>query len=184
MKKLLIVEAVPQYEKKREALLLGELIRMFNPSYNDDYIYECKSAFLYDVHRYFVDGRYKERHGRFHYVHLNGHGRYYKRKGPVFYFPRGKMTVDDMPHGCFINTVITFSACQIGAGDGVEKIMERTKARVVIAPDSSPYFENAAIWFLNYYYLVLKQKYDPLEAFDAVNAMMPEKLGQVFKIWA
>jgi hypothetical protein len=184
MKKLLIVEAVPQFEKKREALILGELIRMIDPSYNDDYIYPCKSAFLYDVHRYFIDHIYRERYGRFNFVHFSGHGRYYKRRGPVFHFPKGKITVDDLPDGCFKNTVLTFSACQIGAGDGLDRIIEKTKAKLVIAPDSSPYFENATLWFLNYYYLVLKQKCDPIEAFDAVNDIMPEKIGQVLKVWA
>ena len=182
MKKLLIVEAVPQFEKKREALILGELIRMINPHYNDDYIYECKSAFLYDVHRYFIDHKYKERHGRFNFVHFSGHGRYYKRSGPVFYFPKGKMTVDDLPGGCFKNTILTFSACRIAAGDGLDRIIDKTKAKAVIAPDTSPYFENAAIWFLNFYYLVLKQKYDPAEAYKAVNHIMPPDL-RVFKIW-
>jgi hypothetical protein len=182
VKKLLIVEAVPQYEAKRESLILGELIRMFNPRYRDDYVYECKSTFMDDLHRYFIDPKYGKKYGRFNFIHFSGHGKYYKRKGPVFNFPRGSMTVDDLPERCFKNTVVTFSACQTGSGNAIDRIIEKTKAKLVIAPDSSPYFENSAIWFLNYYYLVLKLKYDPIEAFEYVNDMMPQKLKHVFKM--
>jgi hypothetical protein len=169
---LLIVEAVPLKERKMESLVIGEFIRMFREKFRDDYIFECKSGFLEYLDRYVVNPEYNKRHGKYKYIHFSGHGRYNKRRGAVFSFPKGDLNFDELPKNCFTGMTVTFSACELGKKTAMEQFIERTKAKCVIAPLNSLYFEDAALWFINYYYLLLKQKLPVHDAFDIVNSMV------------
>jgi hypothetical protein len=175
MRSLLIAEAVPLKEGKMEVLVLGEFIRLFRENFRDDYFFECKSDFLDYLDRYVVDPKYNKRHGKYKYIHLSGHARYYKKRGAVFSFPKGNLSFDELPKNCFKGMVVTFSACDLGQKTAMEQFIERTKAKCVIAPQNSPRFEDAALWFINYYYLLLKQRLPIYDAFNTVNSMISSK---------
>jgi hypothetical protein len=172
---LLIAEAVPLKEGKMEVLVLGEFIRLFRENFRDDYFFECKSDFLDYLERYVVNTQYNKRHGRYKYIHISAHGRYYKRRGAVLSFPKGDLTFDELPQGCFKHMLVTLSACSLGKKASMEHFIERTQARCVIAPQNSPRFEDAALWFVNFYYLLLKQRLPVYDAFGIVNSMVDTK---------
>lgn len=181
MRTLLIAEAVPLKEKKMESVVLGEFIRMFIENFKGDYFFECKSDFLDYVDRYVINPKRNKRYGRYKFIHFSGHGRYYKRKGATFSFPKGDLNFDELPLGCFENMTVTFSACELGDENAMKHFVERTKARCVIAPSNSPYFEDAALWYVNFYYLILKQRRTPHEAYRIVKSMLDIKAD--FKIF-
>jgi hypothetical protein len=175
MRTLLIAEAIPLKERKMESIVLGEFIRLFREDFRDDYYFECKSDFLDYIDRYIVNPKYNKRHGRYKYIHLSGHGRYYKRTGALFKFPKGELKFDDLPKECFRGTLVTLSACQLGNEAAMEHFIERTKAKSVIAPQNSPRFEDAALWFVNFYYLLLKQRIEPHDAYRITNSIVNTK---------
>lgn len=181
MRSLLIAEAIPLKEGKMEGVVLGEFIRMFKPSFADDLYFECKSDFLDYVDKYVTNVKRNKRFGNYKFVHMSGHGRYYKRKGAVFSFPKGDLRLDELPQDCFKNMVVTFSACELGNGSAMKYFAERTKAKCVIAPLNSPRFEDAALWFLNFYYAVMCKKKEPLVAYRMVNSMLG--IGADFRIY-
>lgn len=171
MRTLLIAEAVPLRERKLEVVVLGEFIRMCDEGFKDDYFFECKKDFLDYLDRYVVDPHYNKKYGRYKYVHFSGHGCYYKSKGAKFSFPKGDLAFDELPKDCFSGMVVTFSACDLGKKVAMEQFAERTKSKYVIAPFNSPRFEDAALWYVNFYYLIFRKKFRPLQAYDMVNSM-------------
>jgi hypothetical protein len=175
MRSLLIAEAVPLKERKMESIVLGEFIRLFRENFREDYFFKCKSDFLDYLDRYVVDPKYNKRHGKYQYIHISAHGRYYKRRGAVLSFPKGDLTFDELPQGCFNHMLVTLSVCSLGKKASMEYFVERTKARCVITPLGSPRFEDAALWFLNFYYLLLKQRLPVHDAYDIVNSMIDTK---------
>jgi hypothetical protein len=172
---LLIAEAIPLKERKMEAVVLGEFVRLFREDFRDDYYFDCKSDFLDYIDRYVVNPKYNKCHGRYKYIHLSGHGRYYKRTGAVFKFPKGELKFEDLPKDCFRGTLVTLSACDLGNRSAMEQLIERTKAKTVIAPSNSLRFEDGALWYVNFYYLLLKQRLPVHDAFSAVNSMVNTK---------
>jgi len=114
MRTLLIAEAVPLKEKKMESVVLSEFVRLFMPDFKDDYFFESKSSFLDFIDRYIDNPKRNRRYGKFKFVHLSGHARYYKRKGAVFSFPKGDLNLDEFPKNCFTGISVTFSACDLG----------------------------------------------------------------------
>lgn len=181
MRSLLIAEAISLKEGKIEGVVLGEFIGMFKPDYNDDLYFECKSDFLDYVDKYVTNVKRNKQYGRYKFVHLSGHGRYYKRTGAVLSFPKGSLRFDELPSGCFKNMTVTFSACELGIEEAMRDFAERTNAKCVIAPINSPRFEDAALWFVNYYYLVMRKKLDPSEAYRTVRSML--RLKADFRIY-
>jgi hypothetical protein len=172
MRTLLIAEAIPLKEGKMEGVVLGEFIRMFKPCFEDDFYFECKSDFLDYVDKYVTNVKRNKEYDRYKFVHFSGHGRYYKRKGAIFSFPKGDLRFDELPSGCFRNMVVTFSACELGNKDAMKCFAERTKAKCVIAPINSPRFEDAALFFVNFYYNIICRKEEPLVAFYNVKNML------------
>lgn len=175
MRTLLIAEAVPLKEKKLEVVVLGEFIRMCVEDFKDDYFFECKSDFLDYLNKYVINPQYSKKYGRYKYVHFSGHGRYYKQKGAVFSFPKGDLELNTLPMDCFRGMTVTFSACEIYNKVAMEHFVERTKAKYVIAPSNSPSFEDAALWFLNFYYLIMKKRYKVYEAYRIVKSTLDVK---------
>ena len=181
MRSLLIAEAVPLKEKKMESVVLGEFIRMFKPSFAEDLYFECKSDFLDYMDKYVTNAKRNKRYGRYKFVHLSGHGQYYKRTGAVLSFPKGILKFDELPSECFKNMTVTFSACELGNKDAMRCFAERTKAKCVIAPANSPRFEDAALWFVNFYYLVMCKRLNPYESYRTVKSML--RLKADFRIY-
>lgn len=183
MRTLLIAEAVPLRERKMEGVVLGEFIRMFKENFNEDYFFECKSHFLDYLDKYVINPQYNKLYGRYKFIHFSGHGRYYKRKGAIFSFPKGDLKFDELPQDCFKGMVVTFSACELGNRAAMKHFIGRTKAKCVIAPSNSPYFEDSALWFVNFYYRILKQRLTPHEGYQIIKSMLDIKADfQIYKI--
>ncbi len=67
--------------------------------------------------------------------------------------------------------------------DFVSEFMETTGASRVIAPVYDVEFIDAAVWFINFYYLVLHHSFTPKGAFDRTDMNLSGKVKGGFQFW-
>jgi len=102
-------------------------------------------------------------------IHLSGHGDSYTN---TFDLPQGRVLPDEFPKGCFEGKIVTLSACALARKQFMDPFIAVTKADYVIGPMYDVEFADAAIWYLNYYYLILHHNFTPVGALDRTNRML------------
>jgi len=139
---VLIIESIPQYQDPSEGAMLSEVLEMASTDYFEMHTVSNKS----DLLEMLEDRAFMR---RFKIVHMSGHG---DEEKPNFLLPRGSINASEFPVNCFRNKTVCMSACTLGKGRFVAPFMERTDARFVIGPRRSPYFIDATLFFLTFYY--------------------------------
>ncbi len=172
-RRLLIIECIPKWEKKNEGLVLYEFLRMTTPGLLPlpPRIKSSKQALI----RYL---QYKDL-GKFGYVHLSGHG---YAKECIFSTPKGGLTPDEFPMNCFTNKVVTLSACSLGGEDFMNRFMDRTSAKYVVAPRENVDFVEAALWYVTFYYHMLHNRRSPDQSYNLTKKAL-KNIGGDFKFW-
>jgi hypothetical protein len=91
--------------------------------------------------------------------------------------PMGRAQWFDFPYDCFAGKTVTLSACLMGDSETIEEFnLQRWHAKHIIAPRYSVRFDDSLLWYLNFYYLVLRHNYDPSEAFTRCNKFLAQKV--------
>ena len=173
-KKLLIIECIPRSEKVNESLVLSNFLRMTEPDAIHTHSIKTKSQML----NYLESKRDLQ---KFDFVHISAHG---GEDSESVELPQGTLKADELPEGCFSRQTITLSACAMSRMNFVSDFMETTGASHVIAPVHDVEFIDAAVWFINFYYLVLHHKFTPKGAFDRTDMNLSGKVKGGFQFWS
>jgi hypothetical protein len=160
--RLFIMECIPKTDVYKEGEVLFKFLEMTDPK--DIAIKEIttKTEFIRYLSR-------KSNLEKFNFVHLSGHG---CGSRPVFELPLGQVGPEDFPEGCFEGKRVTLSACGLSRSDFMDPFMETTGVKAAIVPRKDVRFDDAAIWFHTYYYLMLRHRFTPARAFDRANDML------------
>lgn len=170
-KRLLIIECIPKNQKCNEGELLQEFLRMTQPK-----SIRCKR--ITSRNQFVLYLKHKGDLGKFDYVHISAHGHPESKELEV---PRGYVSIEDFPEGCFSGQTVALSACGMFKSAFIKEFKERTQAANVIAPANPILFIDASVWFVNFYYLVLHHEYQARGAFNRTQQIMRGKVKGGFK---
>jgi len=173
-KKLLIIECIPKSEKLNESLILSSFLKMTEPNAIHTHTIKSKVLMLNYL-------RSKRDLHKFDFVHISAHGG--DDNGSID-LPQGSLRPEEFPEGCFSRQTVTLSACAMSRTNFVSELMETTGASRFIAPVNDVQFIDAAVWFINFYYLVLHQNYTPKGAFERTNSILRGKAKGGFQFWS
>jgi hypothetical protein len=183
-KRLFIIECMPKSDGCKEGELLFNLLGMTidvrsrgEVALKDDLV--SKPEFLKYVAR-------KSIARRFDFIHLSGHG---DPDGCRFEVPRGKVRPEEFPEDCFKGRTVTFASCGLSRNGFMQGFLNRTGAEAAIAPLNDVDFDDSAIWYSYFYYLVLHHGFTPWEAFERTRRFLCDspRNGRVkggFQYWA
>ena len=179
VRRLLIIEEIPKSEKKNESLILEELSSMImhNKSNIDIEIVTIDRGGKRYLDKFF---KKEDNYRPYHYIHLSGHGA--EDDHGNFYFSthdKGYVSPFDFPKGGFKGKTITLSSCELGKKKFIKDFMEHTCADSVVAPVLEIEFEDAALWFAYYYYLVLKKELPVTRAYNAAKNYLKVNSGRM-----
>lgn len=172
-KRLLIIECIPRSEKLNESLVLSNFLRMTEPDAIHTHLIKSKSQLL----NYLSSKRDLQ---KFDFVHISAHG---GDDNESIRMPQGTIRPEDLPDGCFSRQTVTLSACGVSRSNFINEFMDATGASQVIASLYDVAFIDAAVWFINFYYLVLHQSYTPKGAFERTNWVLKGKAKGGFQFW-
>jgi hypothetical protein len=175
-RRVLVIECIPQSEKYNEGKMLRHFLDMIFQNDRGRVIYYRVKSKKQLVN--YVDQ--KRDIYRYGYVHLSAHG---KPKLGALELPRGRLYPSDLRQDCFKGRILALSACSAGRKGFVAEMIARTGAEAVIAPRNDVWFADAALWFTNFYYLVLEAGYEPKNACSKVNSMLRGKVKGGFKFF-
>ena len=161
-KSLLIFECFPKCEGDKEGEVLFNLLNMIERRSLDEMDLREKSS------KKELIGSLKRKDfiKRYDYIHLSGHG---DIDANVFMTPKGDLTPEDFPRGCFEGKTVTFSSCEIGRTAFAEPFRKQTGAKYVIAPMNEVSTIDSAFWFSNFYFWVLEKRVRPTAAYDRID---------------
>jgi hypothetical protein len=173
-KKLLIIESIPKSGKLNESLVLSSFLKMTEPKAIHTRVIKSKSQML----NYLTN---KKDLLKFDFVHVSAHG---GDDNESIELPQGVLRPEEFPEGCFSRQIVTLSACGMSRTDFISEFIETTGASRVIAPVHDVEFIDAAVWFINFYYLVLHHQYTAEGAFERTNSILKGKAKGGFQFWA
>jgi len=173
-RRVLIIECVPKSDDRREGLMLYEFLHMVEVGGVSLLTVSNKS----DLIEFLEDGVSLQ---GYDHIHLSGHGKAAGVDTPYFQLPRGRMSPYEFPGGCFEGKTVALSACELGRRGFVRQFKGQTGADVVIAPQREVLFVDAAVWFVNYYYLLLGQGTMASTAFERTQAHLRPRLRGAFQ---
>lgn len=160
--RLFILECVPKSHAREEGEVLFRFLEMTDPKDIAIKEFTAKAGFLgYLRRRRNLEG--------FDFIHLSGHG---APDRCAFELPSGYVSPEEFPDSCFEGRRVALSSCGMSRRDFIEPFMDTTGAKAVIAPRKDVGFDDAAIWYLNYYYLMLHHRFTSAGAFDRVNGTL------------
>jgi hypothetical protein len=174
--RLLILECTPKRDRMQE----GEILKKFLELTSLDY---QKSAKLIRISskKEFQEFIGKRRVlEQFQHVHIASHGSMEKQ---AFRLPYGFIGPHDLTNQCFKDMSLTFSACSLGRKKTAHDFICNTGARNIIAPMNEVMADDAALWYLNYYYLVLGRGHSPKTAHGKCNSLFQPNLKGGFKFF-
>lgn len=188
MSRVIIIECIPKKEGKNESVILKEFLGMTMP---DDIRIPTRRRSRSEVVDYL---RTKRDLDDCDYVHLSGHGKsnlhsctgqiseLCKDCEPKFDTPKGSLKPDEFPNGCFSEKTVTISSCCLGRRSFVDRFIDHTQAKNVIAPLHPVEFIDSTLWFSYFYYQALHLGYSPAVSYNRTeNALGNLKGG--FKRW-
>jgi hypothetical protein len=162
---------VPKQDKLEEWVILRKFLEMTVP--------KCVHAVRRLSKQALVNYLRNKDLDEFDYVHLSGHA---DASECAFKTPKGSLTPEDFPKGCFLNKTVTISACALGKKTFLDRFKGQTCAKRVIAPQREVYFVDAALWFVTFYYYALHIGKKPQNAYDLTQAALNNIRG-AFKFW-
>ncbi|HVO77359.1 MAG TPA: hypothetical protein VMS79_00655 [Methanomassiliicoccales archaeon] len=175
-RRVLVIECIPQAEKFNEGKMLRHFLDMIFQNDRDRVAYYRVKGKTQLVN--WIDQ--KKDISKYGFIHLSAHG---KPDLGALELPRGILYPSDLRQGCLKGRILTLSACSTGRKEFVANLIDRTGAEAVIAPRDDVWFADAALWFTNFYYLVLEKGYEPRNACHRVNWMLRGKVKGGFKFY-
>ena len=173
-KKVLIIECIPKTERMKEGQILKEVLRL---------IFGDSSCFCYkeiksrgNLLSYIKNKRDLD---EYDFIHISAHG----SDGLGIVTPNGTVYPTEFKSDCFDGKTLTISACSLGNRDFAGHLIYFTSANNVIAPSKDVEFSNAAIWFVNFYFLVLKRGRKAKTAFDTCKERLRGLVGGDFEFF-
>ena len=168
--KVLILEMIPRNEGKDEGLVLYNFLKMKMPTSVRYKVLKNKKEFIAALEN--IAPNYS-------LIHISSHG----RKEGYLSLPRGYIEPHEFPEGCFTNSEVAFSSCQVGRSGFTDRLNERTGLRIAIAPLNDVVYIDAAMWFLHYYYLRCHQRYSAWDSFRRTDGKLRDKIRGGFKFF-
>jgi len=110
----------------------------------------------------------------FDFVHLSGHG---DKDECSFNTPRGSLLPEDFPEDCFSGQTVTLSACALGNKRFIDRFINQTSAKNVIAPLKEIEFVDAVLWFVTFYYYALHIGSSPGRAYTKTHDSLTQVKG-------
>ena len=175
-KRVLVLECIPKSERKNEAAILDHFLRMVFFDRRD-------TVTIYPVtgKTQLINYLDKKRDlDEYQFIHFSAHG---ESEEDSLRLPRGHLFAKDLKPGCFEAKTVSFSSCAMGRKEFATQVINHTGAENMIAPLYDVYYADAALWFMNFYYLVLDSGYSPVSAFQRVNCMLSDKVKGGFKFY-
>ena len=172
-KRLLIIECIPRSEKFNESLVLSSFLRMTEPEAIHAHVIRSKTQ----LSNYLGSKRISRSSISCTFRSMEG------MITKSINLPQGSIRPEELPEGCFSRQTVTLSACGMSRTNFVSEFMETTGASQVIAPVHDVEFIDSAVWFINFYYLVLHKDYTPKGAFDRTNTILKGKAKGGFQFW-
>jgi hypothetical protein len=170
--KLFVMECIPKIDDCREGQVLFDFLNMTLVVTNRGEVLEkdfsSKNEFLSYLRR-------KPNIKGCNFIHLSGHGDPDSRS---FQLPAGDVHPEDFPKSCFKGRTVTFSACSLSRNDFMNDFLERTEAEAVIVPMNDVAFDDAAIWYAYFYYLVLHHGFTAEGAWNRSRRLLCEAPGK------
>ena len=150
-----ILECIPKKEMMKEGLILFEFLKMEIPEKVEMKYIKGKNHFFDELNK-----------NNFAIVHISCHGKYddgnFCLQMPNGYIYPDEFYDDDRLKGR--DVIIT--GCSLGRKDFSKEFLERTEAKSLVAPMNDIEFLDAAMWCINFYYILLKKDYTFGKAFD------------------
>lgn len=175
-KRVLILECIPKNEKFNEGVMLKHFLDMIFEHDRErvcSYRVKNKAQLIQYI-------RNKKDLDKFDFVHFSAHG---LPEYAEIELPQGQLAAWELKGFCFDDKTITFSACSTGRIGFAAEVIGFTGAKGMIAPQNDVWFADSALWFLNFYYLVLEKGYSPRTACGRVNKMLKGKVKGGFKFY-
>jgi hypothetical protein len=175
-RRVLVLECIPKGERKSEAAILDHFLRMVFYDRRDRvtiYRVTGKTQLLNYLEK-------KRDLDEYQFIHFSAHG---EPEEDSLRLPRGHLLAGDLRLGCFEGKTVSFSSCAMGRKSFATQVIERTGASNMIAPLHDVFYADAALWFMNFYYLVLDSGYSPKSAFQRVNGMLSDKIKGGFRFY-
>jgi hypothetical protein len=175
---VLIIECIGKKEGKRE----GELLARFLELVLEDRLQDIELVNMTSKSELsdFLPGG-KNVLGRYANVHISAHG---APEDFAIELPKGTLEIGEMEKGCFKGKTLTLSSCSMGRIDVARELFDWTGVRNVVAPLYDVYFDDSALWFLNFYYLLLTHGYQPRNAVTRCNALLNGLVKGGFRMYA
>jgi len=174
---LLILECVPKKWKAREGLALYHFLKLPVGTDIDVKLVEFRTK------TEFLKFLSKEKNlSQFQFVHLSGHGSIHKHVG-VFELPYGDVLPQEFPKACFEGQCITLSACELGKSDFSGPFIQQTLPEFVIGPSRDVTFDDAIIFWVNFYFFVLYRDFKATTAFDKTRGFLAPHIKGGFSYW-
>lgn len=157
---LLLLECTPKSQKAREGLILYHFLSLpaDKPFKVELQKFTDKNDFLS-----FLSKRKSLMH--FDCIHLSGHGTV-EKEGTFFHLPRGSVSPDEFPKHCFDDKCVALSACELGKIAFVDPFIKQTQVQYVVGPNREVPFMDAAVFWVNFYYYMLKENISPMTSFS------------------
>lgn len=176
-RRVLVIECTPKRHDRDEGSILFEFLKMTNPNLiGKTHRIRNKSELL----KYLADGKVMR---EFDFVHLSAHGAFNIYGEPIFLLPNGYLLPTEFPDSCFRSKVVTLSVCSLCRKEFIEPLMNLTKAEYVIGPQRDVLFDDAAMWFSYFYYLVIGHRYTVWNACDRANRHLEDIARGGFAYW-
>ncbi len=168
--KVLILECIPQCRGKDEGLVLYHFLRMKMPRSVDYKVLKGKQDLIRILERKAPEYRM---------VHFSSHG----HKEGYFSLVKGFLSPEEFPESCFKGSEVTFSSCEVGRSDFMDRLQERTGMRIGIAPVFDVVFIDAAMFYLHYYYFHCHKRYSAWNSYLRTDEKLSDKLKGGFKFF-
>jgi len=173
-KKVLILECIPKNQGMKEGQVLKELLRMIFDSSSLFCFKEIKSK--NNLLGYI---RNKKDLDEYDFIHFSAHG----SDEMGIETPNGVVYPYEFRQGCFDGKTITISACSLGNEIFAGYLIHQTDASNVIAPSKEVEFSSAAVWYVNFYYLVLRRNRRSETAYETCKYNFKGILGGNFQFF-
>jgi hypothetical protein len=175
-KKMLIIEAIPKNNKLNEGIILKEFLKMIfadTPEVIDFKRISSKSQLINYL---------KNKHNleEFDYVHFSAHG---SKEDYSLHLPKGMMHFSDFEDEVFSRKTVTLSSCELGFKDFAASFCYYTDARYLIAPVNQVSFDDAAVFYINFYHQALGLNHTPKKSFKTCKDYLGNHVQGGFKFF-
>lgn len=167
---MLVLECIPHNQGKDEGLVLFHFLSMRMPRSVDYYVLKGKRDLLEVLER---------RAPEYSMVHFSSHG----HKAGYFSLAKGFLSAEEFPEGCFKDSEVTFSSCEVGRAGFMDHLQAQTGMRIGVAPLNDVLYIDAAMFYIHYYYFRCHKRYSAWNSFARTDDKLSGKVKGGFKFF-